>query len=143
MSYINPTVDEFKAYFDRDFPYGSTLDTVRDSDISKAFTEACTLFNACLWENQSEYTVAIFYLWAHSLVMNLRASTQGVAGQFDWLTTNKAVGNVSEGFQIPQRVLDNPEFAMMSKTPYGAKYLFLLLPRLLGASFPVCGETHA
>jgi hypothetical protein len=138
-----PTVAEFKAYFFRDFPYGVSLDMVTDMDIAKAQVEASLNFNEALWDTQEYYSMAFNYLTAHYLVMDLRAASQGIAGSYSWLTTNKSVGSVSEGYSIPQRIMDNPYLAMLSKTNYGAKYLSLALPSLTGQMFTVCGATHA
>jgi hypothetical protein len=85
--------------------------------------------------------MGFLYLSAHYLVTDLKNSSQGVASQYDWLTTNKAAGSVSQGSSIPQRILDNPELAMLSKTGYGAKYLSLILPQLCGNIFTICGRT--
>lgn len=143
MGYTPPSISQFKSYFFRDFPYGTTLDTVTDLDITNALQDAAVNFNESLWESQQTYQVGYMLLSAHFLVMALRASSQGVAGQYDWLQSSKGAGSVSEGLSIPQRVLDNPEFAMLSKTNYGAKYLMLLLPQLIGPVFSVCGRTQA
>lgn len=140
-SYTKPDAAAFKTYFDRDFPYGSTIDTVRDSDIEKAFAEADFNFNETLFSSQSQFTIGFLYLSAHYLVTDLRNASQGIAGQYSWMVTSKSVGSVSESSTIPQRILDNPEFAMLSKTTYGAKYLSLVLPLLAGNIFTVEGAT--
>jgi hypothetical protein len=75
------------------------------------------------------------------LVLNIRSSSQGINGQFNFLQQTKSVGAVSEGFAIPQRILDNPYFSMLTKTNYGAEYLQLLLPQLAGQMFVVAGTT--
>lgn len=140
--YSNPTIDDFKNYFTRDFPYGTDPQTsVLDADIGKAFGQTNFAINPALFSSQENYTLGYLWLSAHWLVVDLRASSQGISGQFNWLETNKSVGSVSEGFSIPQRILDNPRFAMLSKTNYGAKYLELLLPALAGQVFIACGRT--
>lgn len=141
--FTNPTIADFKAYFNRDFPYGSTIDTVMDDDITKALSEVLFNFNTSLFSTQSNYTLAYLLLAAHYLVTNLRNSSQGVAGQYSFLQSSRGVGSVSEGLSIPQRILDSPELAMLCKTNYGAKYVMLLLPQLSGQIFTVCGRTHA
>lgn len=140
--YTFPTVSDFKAYFTRDFVYGVSNATVQDSDITKAFGEASYNFNSALFGSQANFTIAYMYLTAHFLLMDLRAASQGVGGQFSWLESSKAVGNVSQGFSIPQRILDNPEFSYLSKTYYGTKYLMLILPSLSGQIFTVAGGTQ-
>ena len=140
--FVNPTVVDFRSYFIRDFPYGTTIDTVMDQDILNAITDAASNFNPGLFGDQGTYTTCYLNLSAHFLVMSLRASSQGIAGQYEWLVSSKGVGSVSEGLAIPPRIMDNPEFAMLTKTPYGAKYLFMVLPLLAGNIVSVCGGTN-
>lgn len=137
----DPTVIDFKTYFFRDFPYGTTLNTVIDQDITNALGDAAFNFNPGLFPTQANYTLGYLLLAAHYLVVNLRASSQGIMGSYSWLTSGKGVGSVSESFSIPQRILDNPELAMYSKTNYGAKYLSLILPQLAGQVFVLHGTT--
>lgn len=140
--YVTPSVAEFKTYFNRDFPYGSDIETtVTDTDIAKAMLMVNIFLNQNLFPNQAFFTQGYLLLAAHFLVMNLRASSQGISGSFTWLATNKAVGNVSEGFQIPDRILANPELAILSQTRYGAEFLFLILPLLTANTFIVLGRT--
>jgi hypothetical protein len=141
-TFVYPSVQDFKDYFFRDFPYGTDIETqVTDPDIAKAFQMANINFNQCFWGDQSSFNVGYFLLSAHYLVMNLRTSSQGINGQFGFLENSKAVGSVSQGFAIPQRILDNPEFSVLMKTNYGAEYMALILPQLCGQVFPVAGRT--
>ncbi len=137
-----PTVSDFKSYFDRDFPYGTALSTVRDSDITKAMGEASVNFNEALFTSQANFTIGFLYLTAHYLVVDLRAASQGIAGTYTWLETNKSVGSVSQGFTVPQYILDHPVLSMLSKTNYGAKYLAMVMGGLVGQIFTVCGGTQ-
>lgn len=142
MTYQNPSVADFQAYFNRDFPYGIDPETtVLDSDIAKAFQLTNVNFNPCFWANQGSYTVGYLLLSAHYLVSDLRASSQGINGQFSFLEQSKSVGSVSQSFAIPPRVLDNPDWSMLMKTNYGAQYLQLILPQLCGQIFTICGDT--
>lgn len=141
MAYTNPTVAEFKAYFDRDFPFGTTLDTVRDQDIAKALTQQENTINQCLFSGQNSFTQGALLLSAHYLVMNLRASSQGVAGRPQWLESSKAVGSVSASFQIPDRILENAELSILASTTYGLQYLQMILPYLSGPMVTVAGGT--
>ncbi len=138
-----PTVADFKAKFDRDFPYGNTNQNVKDTDIQKALDEASISFNEALFGVQANYSLCYLYLSAHIMVENLRNSSQGIAGSFAWLEASKSAGPVSQSFTIPQHILDNPLLAMYSKTTYGAKYLELMLPMLVGQVIISCGRTHA
>jgi hypothetical protein len=140
--YSLPTIEDFKAYFFRDFPYGTDPSTsVIDQDISNAYLSAAAAMNQKLFQDQQSFNVGWLLLSAHYMVMNLRASSQGVSGQFGWLQASKGVGSVNEGFSIPQRILDNPEFSYLTKTNYGAQYLMMILPLLTGQMFSVCGRT--
>jgi hypothetical protein len=142
MAYERPTVEQFKVYFDRDFTYGESMETVRDYDIERAYFDTSVNFNEDLFSDQDTFTVAYLLFSAHFLVMRLRAASQGVAGQYTWLQASRNVGSVSESIAIPQRILDNPEYAMISKTNYGAQYLMMVLPLLSGQIFTVCGRTN-
>jgi hypothetical protein len=93
------------------------------------------------WSNQTQYQIAFNLLSAHFLVLNLRASSQGINGQYNWAQNSKSVGNVSESFTIPQRIIDNPALMQYTKTNYGAQYLQLLWPQLCGQMFVVAGFT--
>lgn len=142
MAFEIPDADDFKDYFTRDFPYGSTDDTVQDSDIEKAIGQASFAFNESLVGTQTEFDIVFLLLTAHYLVVDLRMSSQGIQGQYEWLVTSKSVGSVSVGLSIPDRIMKQPAFAMLSKTPYGAKYLELLLPRLTGQILAIRGRTQ-
>lgn len=141
MAYINPDVDDFKEYFFRDFPYGNDLTTVQDQDIENAITTTAGFINSELHSTQENYTLGFLLLTAHFMCVALMSSSQGINGQFSWLTSSKAVGSVSEGISIPDRILQNPELAMLSKTNYGARYLFMVLPFLVAPIMTACGRT--
>lgn len=142
MAFDIPDATAFKAYFTRDFPYGSTADTVQDSDIDKAIGQASFSLNESLVGTQAEFDIVFLLLTAHYLVVDLRMSSQGIQGQYEWLVSSKSVGSVSVGLSIPDRIMKQPAFAMLSKTPYGAKYLELLLPRLAGQILAISGRTQ-
>lgn len=139
--FINPTVTDFKSYFTRDFPYGVANNTVLDSDITKALGEAGVNFNSGLFGDQDTYSMAFLYLAAHYLVMDLRASSQGITGNFPWLEAPKTVGSVSQGFTFPEFIATNPILAHFGKTYYGAKYITIVYPRLIGPTFSSFGNT--
>lgn len=141
--YVKPTVTDFKDYFTRDFPYGVSNNTILDSDISKAIDEATVNFNEGLFSTQDSYSIGFMYLTAHYLVMDIRASGQGISGNFPWLTSSKGVGSVSESIQIPDFIASNPMLAHYGKTYYGAKYITLVYPRLIGNMFSSFGNTKA
>lgn len=97
--------------------------------------------NPALFPDQTSYTMGYNLLAAHYLVLNLRASSQGINGQYNFLQQSKSVGSIAESFGIPPRILDNPTFAMLCKTNYGAQYLQLLLPQLSGQMFTTFRST--
>lgn len=143
MAFNNPAVSDFKNQFVRDFPYGTDPSTsILDSDILNSFTFVNVNFNTDLWPDQTSYTLGYLLLAAHYLVLSIRASSQGINGQFAFLQQSKSVGAIAESFGIPQRVLDNPEFSILCKTNYGAQYLSLILPQLTGQIFAVCRMTR-
>lgn len=143
MAYIAVTVADFKAYFTRDFPYGADDQHVMDADITKALALAGINFNEGLWESQSIFNQAYLLLAAHYLVEDLRASGGGLSGQYSGNTINKSVGNVSEGYQIPERVAKSPFLSGLYTTRYGAQYVGLISLRLLGNVMTVRGNTNA
>lgn len=144
MAFLNPTVDDFKTYFTRDFPYGTDPQTsILDADIAKAYGQVNFQINCSLFNKQENYTLGYLWLAAHYLVVDIRASSQGIAGRYNWLEVSKGAGNLNSGYAIPQRILDNPTFAMLAQTRYGAKYLELLLPSLIGVVFIAPGHTGA
>lgn len=142
MAYVNPSVSEFQAQFVRDFPYGTDPNiSVLNQDIVNAQVFCQYSINPALWSDQTSYSMAFNLLTAHYMCLNLRASSQGLNGQYNWAQNNKSVQGVSEGFQIPERISNNPELMMLTKTNYGALYLQLLLPQLAGQMFVVYGRT--
>ena len=62
MSYVNPSVADFKTKFARDFPFGTSTATVMDSDIASAFSDAEVNLNPELFESQSSYTAGYLLL---------------------------------------------------------------------------------
>jgi len=145
MAFTNPTIANFKSQFVRDFPFGGATGdpnlTVLDSDINVALTLASYNVNQGLWPDQASFQLGFCYMAAHYLVLNLRNSSQGLNGQYTWAQNSKGVGAVNEGFEIPERIKNNPEFMALTKTNYGAMYLSLVLPLLVGNFFSVCGRS--
>ncbi len=141
MSYIVPSVTTFKNYFFRDFPFGTTSEYVMDADVTKAQNESYMLINDDIFPDQTTFEVGHNYLSAHNLVTNLSASAQGVSSSFSFLEHSKKVGNVSQVFSIPHGILASPIYSMLAKTTYGAKYLALVTPFLIGNVGVVGGAT--
>jgi len=143
LTYQNPSVADFQGYFVRDFPYGTDpANNVIDADIAKAFQMTNINFNPGLFGDQASYAVCYLLLSAHYLVTNLRASSQGINGQWAFLEQSKSVGALSQSFAIPQRILDDPYFSVFTTTNYGMQYLQMILPQLCGQVFTVVGSTR-
>ena len=143
MSYLNPSVADFKTRFTRDFPYGVDVSTsITDADIANACVETNNEISQEVWESQAAYTQAYLFLTAHFLSMDLRAASQGVQGTGRGSQVSKGVGPISGGFALPQRVIDSPSWAAYMQTTYGKRYLDMLIPRSAGSCFSVPGSTQ-
>lgn len=121
----------------------SDNEKVTDYDIARAFT-AAEGFNTSpgLFTNQAAYTYALNLLAAHYLCLTLQASGTGLGGKAEWLTQAKTVGNVTEAYSIPERILKSPYLSKLSKTTYGAQFLELVSPQLIGNIHAFHGITH-
>ena len=122
---------------------GSATDMtrVRDRDIQNAINDAKQNFNEGLFDNQTDYARAFCYLAAHYLVERLLAAGEGFRSRFNWLTTSKSAGELSEAYGVPESVLQNPFAAMISKTRYGALYLSIVYPLTIGSMFTSFRQT--
>lgn len=137
------TTDEFRNWFQRDFPFSDTdpNEGIMDCDILKAFSEASFVYNKELFDEQ-EGPIAFLYLAAHYLVIDLKNSSTGLKGAFNGLMTNKSVGSVSVGYSMPNWILENPIYSLIAQTPYGVKYLSLMVARCVGNFCIVKGATQ-
>lgn len=144
MSYVIPSTADFKSFFTRDFPFGTDVNLhVLDSDLTRASAEVSASINEGLFPSQEVFDIGFNYLTAHNLVVNIRNSTAGLSGQYEWAQASKSVGSVSVGLAIPQDILNDPQFAWLTQTTYGAKYLEMVYPLLKGLMFAVEGSTSA
>ncbi len=138
------TVAEFKTWFTRDFPFSesaSDLTGITDTDITKAFAEAMFVFNKELF-TEDEIKTAFMYVAAHYLVIDIANSTSGLSGRFQGFMSSKSVGSVSVSYSLPSWITDNPLYSMLGQTPYGAKYLSLMIARCIGNVGVLKGATH-
>lgn len=111
----------------------SNLEKVTDWDIQGGIEDASFNVNPGLFADQAQFQRAFLYYAAHQMVSKLQASAAGVQSQYEWLTTSKTVGDVSQSFAVPKELLeDTPWLADMSKTRYGALYLNIVGPLLIG-----------
>lgn len=142
MAFNNPSVADFQNQFFRDFNYGTDVNNnVLNRDIANAFVMTNITINPALWADQASYSLGYLLLSAHFMVLSLRSSSQGINGQFNWAQNSKTVGPVTESFEIPERIKNNPDFMQYYKTNYGAAYMALLWPLLCGQMFTVAGHT--
>jgi len=125
---ITPTM--FKAYFVRDFVYGTTIDSIMDSDISKALNEAVRIINRHLIPCKLLY-IAFMYLTAHYLVLDVRMGFNGVQSVGQQIVQSNSQG-VSESYSIPPRFVNNAVVNAYAKTDYGLRYLSIVLPNMIG-----------
>lgn len=139
------TVSEFKTRFDRDFSYAvdqTDMSRVRDVDITRALASAGMNFNEALWLNQANFAEAYLLLAAHFLCVNLLNSSQGLGSQSTWLLSQKHASSVGAANAIPEQVCEDPFLSRLATTGYGAEYLFLLAPLLVGNVAVVAGYSH-
>jgi hypothetical protein len=114
---------------------GDNTDQTKVTDFDIATAQAKALgFNMtqALFATQQAFSLAYGLLSAHYLCESLQASGVGLGGKAEWLTNTKTVGNVSESFSIPDRILRSPYLSKLSKTTYGAQFLELVSPLLIG-----------
>lgn len=114
---------------------------VSDFDIAYAMNQAF-LFNItqALVSSQTAFTNLYNLLAAHYLVRAMTSRVSGLSGKGDWITKSKTVGNVSASYEIPDRILRSPLLSKLSQTTYGANFLELMAPQLVGnfAAFHRC-----
>lgn len=138
MSYTI-TSTEFKAYFDRgQFSFGETLPSIRDKDIDAAIAEAVAVFNFGLYPTEEIGKLALSYLTAHYLTLDINAANSG--GQAVFTQTSRSADGLSESVQIPVEFQDG-DFAFYVTTYFGQKWLSLTKPYLGGAVYAVYGAT--
>ena len=144
MAFTSPSISDFKTYFVRDFPFGADIaQHVLDADIQKAFDMANCQIAESLFCDQAEYDIGYNLLTAHYLSMSLQASSQGISGSFEWNASSKSVGSVSVSQSIPNDIINDPNFAWLTKTNYGSQYLMMIYPRLAGNIYTVLGATRS
>lgn len=122
---------------------GDDTDTskVLSMDITNAQNMAFMHINPALFASQTFFSQCANLLTAHFLVSNLLASTQGLKSQYDWLTIQRTVGSVNSSFAIPQKVKSSPFLSTLTSTRYGAQYISLIAPYLIGNVAGIYGNT--
>lgn len=108
------------------------LTRVVDADITGAIMDAGYNVNEALFDDQAQYSRAFLYLCAHCLVERLLAAGEGMRSRYNWLVNAKSAGDLSESFTIPENILQSAFLSAVSKTRYGAMYLQIITPLLVG-----------
>ena len=145
-SYIDEiTVEQFKTYFNREFPYAPASDPtnteyITDADITRAFGQAKVNFPIYLFDKENG-TIAFLYLVAHYLCKDMAMAQAGINSVGQYIVTSKSVGDVSASYGVPTKFLNDPILNYFSTTDFGLKYLSLLYPRSIGAVNYVLGGT--
>lgn len=116
----------------------SVLNYTNDTDIQEAIQEASINFNPSLFGDCNKAKTAFMLLVAHYLTVDFN-NALGISQT--GIMTSKSVGSVSEGFTVPNWLLNNSALAPYSSTGYGIKYATLLRPYLIGNVFVVKGST--
>lgn len=129
------TVQEFKEFFFRDFPYAEEdkpddLSKIINKDIEKAIDEASMSFNKSLWTTEKKKKTAFLYVTAYYLVVDIKNAQTGLASSTSGLLSSKSVGDVSESYTFPTWVLNSPMLSQFMDNGYGKKYLSLVYPLL-------------
>lgn len=169
------TIEQFKEYFQRDFPYlplwnpiktywtgdivfeddnfyqsltddnignevsdtlnwkkikGDKYAYITDEDISKAMTQARPNANEMFGATCNEKINIYLHLIAFYLVFDIKNSSTGINSSYLGTLGSKHVGDVSESYNIPQWVTENPMYSIYSQNGYGLKYLSLISPYL-------------
>lgn len=114
---------------------------IQDSDILRAFNEAKINFNANLFSDDDTIKMVFLYLAAHYLVVDLNNSMNPLAMGFMGFTQSKSVGSVSQSFALPDFVTKNAVLSQYMQTGYGAKYVSLIYPYLIGNVVLIKGRT--
>lgn len=180
------TIEQFKAYFDRDFPFlplynelktywegdlvfeddnfyqsleddnvgnpisstdywkkvkGDKYAYITDEDIEKAMTQARPNANEIFGTTCNEKLNIYLHLIAFYLVFDIKNASTGINSSYLGTLASKSVGDVSESYNIPQWMLEDPMFSIYSQNGYGLKYLSLIAPYLAITLLFSRGET--
>lgn len=106
------------------------LNYTQDSDIINAMAEAKVNFNEGLFTDCCTAKLVFLYLTAYYLTVDFQNAMSPMAG--GGIVQSKSVGSVSEGYAIPQWMLNNATLSMYAQNGYGRKYLSLIRPYLVG-----------
>lgn len=105
---------------------------VTDDDLSGAIFDAEFNVNPGLFPTQAAFSRAFLYLAAHQLIEKIKMAAAGVQSQYSWLVDSKSVEGVQQSFEIPKVIKENPFLAHFSTTRYGAMFIQIIAPLLVG-----------
>jgi len=95
---------------------------VSTSDIERAICDAERSFNANCLDAKSR-KVAMLYLTAHFLVLNLKLGSEGISSKGGYGESSQSVGSVSVSYTAaPDYVKNNPFVNSLMSTGYGQRY---------------------
>lgn len=114
---------------------------IQDADIMRAFNEAKVNFNAALFGDNDTIKMVFLYLAAHYLVVDLNNAQSPLAMGYMGFTQSKSVGSVSQSFALPDFVTRNAVLSQYMQTGFGAKYVSLISPYLIGNIMLIRGRT--
>ena len=161
MSFVIPQVADFKAQFALDFPFGAGSSAVSDAEIQNALNLVAggSYFNPALFSlaplgaagtnpTTNEATLAFLYCSAHYVYLNVKTRgglhspgfKGGANSAASGVLSGKTVGPVSENFEWPDGVKNDPMLFQFTRSPYGEMYLQMLTPKLVGNVGLVMGE---
>ena len=103
---------------------------ITDEDIQKAMWQAYLNGNDAFGADDSEKIFIFLHLVAFYLVMDLKNASAGLNSSYAGLVASKSVGSVSESYNFPQWIVNNPLYSIYSQNGYGMKYLSLIIPYL-------------
>lgn len=103
---------------------------ITDEDIQKAIWQAYLNGNDAFGADDSEKIFIFLHLVAFYLVMDLKNASAGLNSSYAGLVASKSVGSVSESYNFPQWIVNNPLYSIYSQNGYGMKYLSLIIPYL-------------
>jgi len=108
----------------------SIYNYITDDDIQRAIGQALLNANEYFGADDAEKVTIFLHLIAFYLVMDLKNASAGLNSAYAGLTASKSVGSVSESYNFPQWVMNNPLYSIYTSNGYGMKYLSLIIPYL-------------
>lgn len=109
---------------------GNVNDYVTDADITRAMSQAIINANYRFGSSDTERINIYLHLIAFYLVLDWQNAAMGVNSGYAGLVASKSVGDVSESYNFPQWMMNNPLYSLYSSNGYGMKYLSLIIPYL-------------